>query len=97
MGTNSNGLFHSSNNGANWVQSSLTTQKVSSLTAGGSSIIAGTNTGVYISNDYGISWTQRNEGMGDAFVNAVFIFNNYILAGTNRVYSRLLSEVIGIG
>lgn len=96
-GTNSNGLFRSSNNGANWVQSLLTPQKVNSLTAGGSSIIAGTNTGVYISHDYGISWTQRNEGMGDAFVNAVFIFNNYILAVTNRVYRRLLSEVIGIG
>jgi len=62
-------------------------------------LFAGTNgNGVYVSNDNGSSWTQRNEGLGNVTVWSLGIFNNYIFAGRSDggVYRRPLGELTSI-
>ncbi len=94
------GVFLSTNNGMTWTQTSLNNRNVSSLTVNAGNIYAGTNgNGVYVSNDNGTSWIQRNEGLGNgAIVNDLCILNNYIFAGTIQysVWRRTLGELTGI-
>jgi len=98
-GTSSNGVYRSTDNGTTWTQTSLNNQLVYSLVVSGNNIFAGTDqNGVYLSTDNGFNWNQRNEGLSLSPINALYIFNNYILAGTggSGVYRRSLSELIGI-
>jgi hypothetical protein len=98
-GTNNYGIYLSTNNGTNWTQTYINNLDILSLAIYGNNIFASSGTdGVFVSNNNGTNWTQRNEGFGNAVVNALCISNNYIFAGTfiNSVYRRPLSEVIGI-
>src|SRR4030095_6161585 len=92
------GVFKSSDNGASWSQTSLNNQTVRSLAVSGYTVFAGTSTnGVFISNNNGTSWIQKNEGLGNLNVWSFCIINNYIYAGTSGgVYRRPLSELTGI-
>ncbi len=100
-GTNS-GVFISTNYGANWVESSLSTQYIYSMALNGSNLYAANGTGgVWVSNNSGVNWTQRNEGFGGLNVQNVFISGSYIYAsaytGSNHtVFRRPLSELVGI-
>ena len=93
------GVFYSSNNGANWTQTSLNNRTVISLVVDGFNIYAATGiNGVYVSNDNGISWIQRIEGL--AVAGDLCLLNNYLFAGTGgssgSVWRRPLSELTGI-
>jgi hypothetical protein len=94
------GVFKSTNNGSTWIQTGLNNVVVYSLAVYGNSVFAGTSdSGVYISNDNGINWTRRNEGLyNPPTINSFCILNNYIFAGTGGfgVYRRPLSELVGI-
>src|SRR4030095_14617243 len=83
---------------ASWSQTSLNNQTVRSLAVSGYTVFAGTSTnGVFISNNNGTSWIQKNEGLGNLNVWSFCIINNYIYAGTSGgVYRRPLSELTGI-
>jgi hypothetical protein len=97
-GTYFYGVYHSSNNGTNWVQTSLN-QSIYSLAASGNNIFAGCYiyNPFFISTNNGVNWTQRTEGMENVPVNALFLLNNYIFAGTSySVYRRPLGELVGI-
>jgi hypothetical protein len=91
------GVYLSTNNGTSWTQTSLSNQYVNSLAIDGNNIFAG-GSGVYVSNNNGTNWIQRNEGLGNAVVEALCILNNYIFAGTRgySVYRRPLSELVSI-
>ena len=55
------GVYLSTNNGANWSQTSLNNQGVLSLAVNGNNIFAGTGapgTGVYVSANNGTNWIQ---------------------------------------
>jgi photosystem II stability/assembly factor-like uncharacterized protein len=101
-----NGVFKSTNNGANWVQIGLNNKLVPSLMISGSNLLAGTayNGGVYLTTNNGVNWFEKNQGFiadgfGDyAVVNVIFVINNQVFVGTEgrSVYSRSLSEIIGI-
>ncbi len=94
-----NGVYLSTDNGTTWAQTALNNQVVRSLAVNGNNVFVGTYPGsFYVSNNNGASWTQRNEGLGNATVYALTILNNYIFAGTeaNSVYRRPLTELIGI-
>src|SRR5690606_19678322 len=96
------GVFISTNYGANWVESSLSTQYIYSMALNGSNLYAANGTGgVWVSNNSGVNWTQRNEGFGGLNVQNVFISGSYIYAsaytGSNHtVFRRPLSELVGI-
>lgn len=98
-----NGVYRTSNNGSNWSQTSLNNQSVFSVVTSGATIFAATGYpsphGIYVSNDNGMTWAQRNEGMtNNIYLQSLYILNNYIFAGTdqNGVYRRPLNELIGI-
>lgn len=99
-GTNLEGIYISTNDGGNWTQTSLSNKSIYSLERNGNTLFAGTNdnNGVFVSNDTGKNWTQRNEGLCDLSVLDFCIVNNFIYAGTgtNGVFKRPLSELIGI-
>mgnify|MGYP001012706190 CR=1 FL=1 len=54
--------------------------------------------GIFVSTNKGISWTPKNEGLYNLYLNSVISVNNYLLAGTggNSVWRRPIQELIGI-
>jgi hypothetical protein len=101
-GTDGIGVYISTNNGNNWVQTSLgSNYHVASLTVSGNYVFAGmfSNSGVYVSTNNGSNWIHKNQGFNPIpTVNALLIANNYIFAGTdgNGVWRSSLTEIIGI-
>ncbi len=61
----SNGVFVSTDNGANWNFSSngMTDVGIFALITSGTNLFAGAFTGVFFSNDGGANWTERNSGL----------------------------------
>lgn len=73
-------IYRSTNNGLNWT-TSLSDQNVYSLAYNGSNIFAGTaSNGVYLSTNYGGSWSPTSLDSQDVF--AVAVSGNNIYAGT---------------
>lgn len=58
------GIYYTSDNGATWTYlvSNLENPFITSLLVSGNNIYAGTTSGVYISTNYGTSWTAINNG-----------------------------------
>lgn len=81
-GTYNEGVYYSSNNGLNWVQTSLNNQAVFSLACIGNYVIAGTwGYGIYYSTNNGTSWVQSN--LVSERVLSLAVIGNNIFAGTN--------------
>ncbi|MDD5673539.1 MAG: T9SS type A sorting domain-containing protein [Chitinivibrionales bacterium] len=84
-GTETGGVFLTSNNGANWTQinSGLTDDTVASLAVNGNNVFAGTSGGsVFLSANSGTSWTAVNNGLTNSNVNALAVSGNNVFAGT---------------
>ena len=58
--------------------------------------------GIYVSNDYGQTWTQRNEGLANLYGTTLHKFGSYLFLGTDPVYipmemyRRPYNELVGI-
>ncbi len=83
-GTESNGIFKSSNEGMQWVPCGLEDKSVFCIAASGTTIIAGTvlSGGIYFSTDYGANWTAKNNGLTNMVVLALLVRDSSIFAGT---------------
>src|SRR5438105_12056831 len=83
-------FFVSFTSNAQWVQMSngIGNEYVYSLTANGNNVIAGTNNGVFISTNYGTSWTQSS--LNFRIVYSLAAIGNNIFAGT-QIYGVYLS------
>ncbi len=99
----SQGLYSSSNDGANWITFTpiFNSYEVNSLCISEDKIFIGTwGFGIFLSNDGGANWIQKNEGFPNPPVMKKLLINNgYIYAGTvefNSVWRRNLSEITGI-
>lgn len=101
----SNGVYYSSDNGASWTQTSLSNLDILSITVFENYIFASdlNSYTVFVSNDNGANWMERNEGLPIVTVRSFCILNDHIFAGTwisggthHSVYRRPLSELIGI-
>jgi hypothetical protein len=82
-GTNSNGIYITSNNGSNWVHSPLNSQSIYALTSNSSSIYAGVisaSSGVYLSTNNGLNWSQSS--LNYAAVWSLAASGNNVFAGT---------------
>jgi len=91
VGSNNNGIYKSTNNGANFFLSGLSNVVPITLLAKGIKIYAATQGSVYsvyFSTNNGTNWTERNEGLGNQRVNCFEVSDSYIFAGTqsNGVY-----------
>jgi photosystem II stability/assembly factor-like uncharacterized protein len=60
-GTDSGGVFRSTDNGTNWtaINNGLTSRYVNALLVTGNNLFAGTNSGVFLSTDNGSNWVSR--------------------------------------
>ena len=85
-GTALEGLFISTNNGINWVQTSLNNRTVFTLELKGNYIFAGSDTGLFISSNQGLSWSQPV--IVNHAVFSVLANDSILLAGTtaNGIY-----------
>jgi len=91
------GVTLSTDNGQNWTQTPLNNIDVNALTASSSNVFAGTwDSGVYLSTDFGDTWSQINEGIGNERILSLALSSDYIFAGTwgTSVWRRPLSEII---
>ncbi len=93
------GVYYSTDRGTTWTHSSLNNELVYALAVDGSSVFAGTELhGIYISDNGGISWIQRNEGLGNITIHSLRVVNNFIFAGAsaNGVYRRQIGDLVGL-
>jgi hypothetical protein len=84
-GTDSSGVFISSNSGNNWVavNTGLVNHNVRSIAVLGSNIFAGTyGGGVYLSSNNGSNWAAVNTGITDLNVKLLAVSGPNIFAGT---------------
>lgn len=83
LGTNQHGIYISTDNGASWHagNNGLTNLNVRCLYMQGSSILAGTNDGIFISRNSGKSWKQFFAGKQ---INGITALNGKIYAGINK-------------
>ena len=91
-GTERNGVYLSTNNGANWTQTGLLNREINSLIVNENMIFAGTDTGVYLSTDTGNSWTIK--GLNDEMIYSLTFSSSNLFAGTN--YGVFLSTNNGL-
>jgi hypothetical protein len=92
-------VFISTNAGNSWtlINSGLYYSTSFSLAASGSTVVLGTEGGVYVSTNNGTQWIARNEGFSFApMVYSLLIANNYVFAGTleQSVWRRSFNEII---
>ena len=81
-GTLNNGVFRSTNNGANWTQAGLTSTCINAFAVSGTNLFAGTFNGVFLSTDNGTSWTAASNGVtGYIYAFAVSGTNLFTAAG----------------
>jgi len=100
-GTSSGGVLKSTDNGYTFTPTtSFNGNPVSQIVAVGSNIITGSSTisGIYVSTNKGITWTQKNDGFtGYISIKRLIYLNGYIFAGfSTNVWRRLLSNLVGI-
>lgn len=101
-----NGVYLSTNNGANWTQKGLFNLNVRTFAISGINIFAGldNNCGVYLTTNNGTTWIEKNEGLRSitagtvASINSLLISNNFIYAATQgrNIYRASLMEIIGV-
>jgi hypothetical protein len=94
--SSNNGIFLSSDNGQNWIQTF--NQRFSTIVVYQDVIFAGSSNNFFISTNNGHNWFQKDEGLNGVGISSICIYNGYILAGTvdNSVWKRSLTEIIGI-
>lgn len=88
-GTDSGGVFLSTNDGTSWIGTGdgLTNKSISALAACGGDLFAGTSGGgVFISRDSGASWTGVNNGLTDTLIRALMTKGGDLFAATNGGY-----------
>ncbi len=85
-GGNNAGVHISTNNGSNWVSTTLNNKSIYSLALIGNYVYAGTGSGVYRSTDSGYTWTQST--LSNELIYSVAVYDNYVFAGSelNGVY-----------
>lgn len=94
------GVFVTVDNGASWSQTSLDDKDIFALTSSWQNIYAGSNreANFFISTNNGLTWIQRSEGIVNAEIASLCIFNEHIFAGTKSsgIFKRPISELTGI-
>jgi len=81
-------LHKSVNNGASWtkINSSTMPPNVNAIVASGSSLFVGTNSGIFRSDDEGVTWTEKSNVVGIGFlaVNSTYVFAAALNSGILR-------------
>lgn len=84
-GTANDGIFMSSDNGANWTEKSngLTNQWITCLNVCNLGILAGTwGGGIFLSNNNGTSWVEFNSGLTYKNISTIAVNGDSVFAGS---------------
>lgn len=92
------GIYYSYNNGTNWHNSGLTlstTDAVFSIYMHKNTLFAGTSGGIYVSKDYGASWTKKSPLTGTTPFYAHFfgVIGDRVYAASSYNYSQLYYSI----
>jgi photosystem II stability/assembly factor-like uncharacterized protein len=81
-GSESGGVYRSSDNGVNWtpVNNGLTSFEIHTICSVAGNVYAGTNTGVHMTTDNGNNWTIISTSPVGSIIYAVTAYNNRIIA-----------------
>ncbi len=84
-GTGRNGMFRSTDDGANWLVTDTVflNKYVHTLFRYGRYILAGCGTGIYRTSDDGNSWLAADSGIKNLNVNCITANDNFLFAGTS--------------
>lgn len=85
--TASDGVFLSSDHGANWdsINTGLTSKAITNLIVSGKNVFVGTqDQGVFLSSDNGMNWTTVNDGLPGKYVNTLATYNNNLFLFQNN-------------
>ena len=85
-GTETGGVFRSTNSGTSWTQvnEGLTNTSAIALAAIGTTLYAGTyGGGVFVSTNNGTIWTEANSGLGNKSVQVLAVSGTNLFAGTD--------------
>jgi hypothetical protein len=100
-GTYATGLFRSGNYGATWQKVINTTKRINSIYIYGDNVFAGADSSFYISNDGGLSFTERNSGIENSSISSAVVKDDYLyisnsnyLATNVSAYKRPLSQIV---
>lgn len=80
---NYNGIYYSSNNGANWILRGLSANHIYSLASNDTYIYAGLDTEICRSSDFGITWTRKGIPELTPVVSIATSGNNIMLSAQN--------------
>mgnify|MGYP002861776448 CR=1 FL=1 len=96
------GIITSTNNGQNWTSIGLTDKNINSMASYGNYLFVSTyDSGIYMTNNYGANWYNRNQGIPPPYLNQIgelLISDNYIFTsvGTNGAWRRQLTDIISV-
>ena len=92
----SGGIYRFTNNGKEWMKTTLATINGHSFAYTEKYIFAGTSSGIFLSTDNGNSWSSQNSGLinGDIGPLLVSHSNLFVGIGSNGVWQRPISEMI---
>jgi len=98
-GTDTAGIYTSTNEGVNWVRENTPHIYPSigtfEIAVSGSNVFVATGYGCYVSNDYGVTWNMRNEGLNGGSL-YLYITNGYLYSLGMGTFRRPLSELVGV-
>jgi hypothetical protein len=98
-GTWLGGVYRSTDFGMTWVQCGLDGKSVNAFLVYNANVIAGTGQGVFVTTNYGNSWSNYNQGFDTIHgVLSLVKAGNYLIAGTTTafVWRRALSELTSL-
>jgi len=87
-GSNSGGVYISTDNGMNWTQCSNSLPSINTIAVSGLNVFAGNGDGggpggLFRSTNNGVNWIALNSGLPDIHVRVLTVFGTNILAGLN--------------
>ena len=84
-GTWGNGIFLSTDNGANWttVNSGLTVSFIRTLIVKDNNLFAGSDSGIFLSTNHGASWAPVNSGLTNSLIGTLAVNGNNLFASTD--------------
>ena len=100
VGTYPDGVYLSTDKGSNWnaVNNGLKGYKnvtISALASINDNFFVGTDSGVFMSTNNGISWNNVSKGLGNDTINLLQVVNSDLFVGTRQgTWRRPLAELI---